>query len=146
MNGLLSHDQRLRPELFVWRGPIEPTRLSEWLRVRHLNVPSDLQELWEKTGGGDLFESETILSPFGCSVSGDDVDGINNHHHALGLDVDYLIVHCGLCLTAIRLSDQKWVVLDPGSYEVTTEYSSLSEWYREVIHNEYAKRYGLMSN
>ena len=46
-------------------GSIPKERLDEWLRQRDLEVPSELAELWQETGGGNLFESETILGPFG---------------------------------------------------------------------------------
>lgn len=59
----LLDDARRRPELFVWNGGIDAARLDTWLQSRHLNVPGDLRFFWIQTGGGDFFESETVLAP-----------------------------------------------------------------------------------
>ena len=140
---LLESDQRLRPELFVWNGPIPKERLEVWLRERKLQVPADLVSLWVEKGGGDLFESETILGPFGRADMGDDVDGVNRMFRSRGLDPSYLLIHVGVTLTAIRLRDQAWVTLQPTTYEETGEFDSMEEWYRSVLRIEFAQRYGL---
>jgi hypothetical protein len=65
MNTLLEQDSSRRPELFVWNGSLSKERIEKWLEERQLKLPEDLVELWQETGGGELFESETILGPFG---------------------------------------------------------------------------------
>src|SRR3989442_3494011 len=59
----LLEDARKRPDLFVWRGAIDPVRLDAWLLSRRLKVPRDLRFFWVQTGGGDFFEGETVLGP-----------------------------------------------------------------------------------
>jgi hypothetical protein len=61
------------------------------------------------------------------------------------MDCRYLIVHVGSALTAIRLTDQKWVVLNRSTYEEMEEYDSLMSWYEAVLRSEFANRYGLPS-
>lgn len=73
-------------------GSIPKERLDEWFRQRDLEVPSELAELWQETGGGNLFESETILGPFGDVLTGDDVDSVNEVHRGRGLNRGYLIM------------------------------------------------------
>jgi hypothetical protein len=90
MNSLLQQDQGLRPLLFVWNGPISAERLDTWLGERGLEIPDDLVEFWRETGGGDLFESETILGPFGDKRLGDDLGKLCTGHDANGLEV---VVH-----------------------------------------------------
>lgn len=143
MNSLLYQDQAQRPELFVWNGPIPAERLDEWLSHRGLGIPEDLAQLWRETGGGDLFESETILSPLADDQKGNGVDEVNEFHQKRGLSSDYLIVQTGGYLTAIRLTDKKWVLLDLDSYNEINQFDSFDAWYRSVLRAEFAQRYKL---
>jgi hypothetical protein len=56
-------DAETRSDLFHWFGAIEREEIESWMRAGRLSVPSELVELWSLTGGGDLFESETIFRP-----------------------------------------------------------------------------------
>ena len=67
-------------------GAIPAAQLQDWLRRTRLVLPSDLIELWQLTGGGDVFESETIFrptftsTPNNCFVGErveDDIEGRN---------------------------------------------------------------------
>jgi hypothetical protein len=141
MNALLQQDQSRRPELFLWNGPLARERLDEWARQRGLDLPDELLQFWQTTGGGQVFESETILGPFADPQLGDDVDSVNEIHRGRGMDSGYLIVHIGTELTAIRLSDKKWVVLDQRTYAEIAEYDSFECWYTRVLRAEFAARY-----
>lgn len=143
MNELLRTDSLLRPDLFIWNGAIERKRLENWVRERHLTIPDDLVEFWSETGGGEIFETETVLGPFGDPERGEDLDSVNEHHRGRGMDQRFLVVHHGSALSAVRLHDRKWVVLDPDTYSQREVYGSLAEWYREVLRSEFADRYGL---
>lgn len=60
----ILEDAELRPALFVWNGGVERGRLRSWCeRVGIARVPADLEAFWAATGGGDVFETETILGP-----------------------------------------------------------------------------------
>ena len=146
MSTTLERDESTRPDLFEWNGPIPASRLNEWLQQRGLDVPAELIELWQRTGGGELLESETLLGPFGDPQRGDDVDSSNEAHRRKGLRPGYLVVHVGYALTAIRLNDRKWVTLDPKTYEEAAEHASLDDWYTSVLHAEFADRYGLSNS
>ena len=139
----LLTDESVRPQLFHWNGAIRRADLDQWLLENQIQVPHDLVELWATTGGGDLFESETILGPHGNVELGDDVLSVNATHRARGLGVDFVLFHIGLGLSAVRLSDGKYVSLSEDDYRVTAEYSSLADWYERAIREEYAERYGL---
>jgi len=117
--------------------------MNEWLQQHGLEIPDELLQFWQVTGGGELFETETILGPFGDRQLGDDVDSVNEFHRARGMDRRYLIVHVGSALTAIRLSDKKWVILDQDTYAEIEEYDSFEGWYERVLRAEFAERYGL---
>ena len=46
-------------------GEVQEPQLRRWLSENGLNLPEDFVAFLELTGGGDLFESETILGPYG---------------------------------------------------------------------------------
>src|SRR5829696_1738707 len=63
--GRIMTDADLKPHLFLWNGDIAPEALDRWARDHDWPLPSDLRALWCATGGGEMFESEVILMPFG---------------------------------------------------------------------------------
>ena len=137
----LLEDSRHAAQLFFWNGPIPQEDLSGWLKSKNLQLPEDLVSLWLRVGGGDLFETETIFSPFGDSQLGDNVDEVNRLHHSQGLAEDFFVFHGGLYLSAVRLSDGCYVALSQ-DYVPMAEYSSLEDWYNG-LRSEYAESYGL---
>jgi hypothetical protein len=144
MRGRMKQDSTRRPELFSWNGPIAVDDLDDWLNIRRLHVPDDLRELWRDTGGGEMFESESILAPFGSEELGDDVDGVNRLHQDRGLPSGYLIFHVGgVGLSAVRLADQCFVLIEEDGYAERAEFESLEDWYDSAIRAEYVQRYGL---
>src|SRR4051812_36753612 len=84
----LARDVEQRPELFHWHGPERRTRLNEWAASIGGKVPEDLLSFWASTGGGEVFETETLLSPFGDPSAGDDVDSATSFHRERGLPRD----------------------------------------------------------
>lgn len=137
----ILNDYARAPQLFSWFGGIPRRDLDDWMAQRKISLPDDLIDLWHELGGGDLFESETILSPFGDSVLGDDIQGVNEMHLKQGLSPEYLLFHRGLYFSAIRLADRKYVTLSD-SYVPLKEYSSLEDWYSD-LRSEYEAPYGL---
>ena len=91
-------DARAHPLLFHWFGISEPA-FEAWLKALPLRVHPGLVEFWRRTGGGDLFESETILGPLVAEES-DNVLEMNEYHWSKGLPRDMLLFHIGLNMTA----------------------------------------------
>ena len=140
----LERSAAVRPDLFNWFGPVEPDRLRAWTGARHLSLPTDLLSVWEQTGGGDLFETETVLAPIGDGPSGDDAGSVNAQLRERGLPDGYFVFATGTALSTIRLQDQKYVLLDESrGYAETGEFSSFEEWFQAVLLKEYGARYGL---
>jgi hypothetical protein len=142
-------DAEARSDLFHWFGAIERDEIESWMRTGQFSVPSELVELWSLTGGGDLFESETIFRPTSIRSSmpyfvagSDPVDSANEQRVRNGMPKSYLAFHDGLFLSAIRLYDQRVVTLTPKGQE-TGEFSSLDEWYLRTLRAEFSRRYGL---
>jgi hypothetical protein len=63
--------------------------------------------LWLKVGGGDLFETETLLAPYGDETLGDDIDTVNRFYPARGMPSNYLVFHYGWGLSVVRLLDSQ---------------------------------------
>jgi len=134
-------DSSTQPGAFQWFGPIDAANLSEWCSGRRIQPPMDLFELLERTGGGDFFESETILGPIGGRDTGDESDGANGWHRQRGLPEDLWLFHVGITLSALRRTDNRYVTLSR-AYIMEAEYSTLDDWYAP-IREEFAERYGL---
>ena len=136
-------DAMSRPDLFVWNGPIEGRQLRRWLSENALNLPEDLVAFLELTGGGDLFESETILGPYGDVELGDDLIGANISLRSEGMPAGYVVFHRGMDLSAIRSLDHKYVAFTAPDFHEKAVFSSLEAWYVESLREEYGERYGL---
>jgi hypothetical protein len=143
---ILLQDAERWPKPFQWFGAIPRPEIEDWLRRERLVLPPDLIELWEMTGGGDVFE-ETILRPTVPSVpnSGyveDDIESVNSHHTAAGNPQGLYIFMDGTFLSAVRLRDQEFVTLTR-SYVVENSFPSLDDWYIGTLRAEFGERYGL---
>jgi len=57
------------PAFFARFGAIPEAEVQDWLQNSGRVLPADLVELWQLTGGGDVFESETIFRPTVPSIS-----------------------------------------------------------------------------
>ena len=145
MTSLLLLDSRRSPGAFAWRGPIARERLRAWLRENRLMglVPDDLVALWEATGGGDYFESETILSPFGDVAMGDDVLGKRDLWRRNGLPMHYLPIATGVFSAALDTRTGTVVALDPETQRELARFPAVDAWYRETARRDLAPRYGL---
>ena len=142
----LQSDRASRPDLFHFHGPISPEELDAWLNERRFVVPGDLKQFWRETGGGELFESETILSPFGRTDLADDVESVNQFHREKGMPVEWVIFHTGIGgLSVVQTASGNYASIREDSYEVQQSFASLADWYAKLIRREYASRYGLAS-
>ena len=144
---ILLRDAQGVPDVLQPFGAIPAAELREWLRQNAVALPPDLIELWEVTGGGDIFDSETVFRPTVPSIPnayfiGDDVEGRNVAHAAKGKPSGLYIFQEGAFLSAIRLSDQKFVILTK-NYAVEDSFGSLDDWYVRTLRAEFGERYGL---
>lgn len=140
----LFEDAAKRPDLFNWNGPVGEKAVDRWLAERRLAAPEELRAVWAKTGGGEIFESETILGPFADAALGDDVDSVNEHLRAQGLPPEFLVFHAGIGgYTAVNQRDQSLAQIDPKTYQAVSSFPTFDEWYTQVIRAEYAETYGL---
>jgi hypothetical protein len=145
---IILQDAERWPKAFQWFGAIPRPEIENWLQREHLDLPPDLIELWERSGGGDVFE-ETFLRPTVPYVpnSGyveDDIESVNVHHAAAGNPHGLYLFMDGAFLSAIRFDDQEFVTLTR-DYVVEGSFLSLDEWYVGTLRAEFGGRYGLGS-
>jgi hypothetical protein len=136
-------DAEVRPDLFWWRGAIPRAELSAWIAEQGIRLGAELEQLLEQTGGGDMFESETILSPMAGEETGDRAADANAFHHERGLAAELWLFHVGMSFSAIDQRTGRIVTLDLRGYATMDEYETLSDWYARFIRDEYGDYYGL---
>ena len=73
----------------------------------------------------------------------DDIEGKNAAFAEKGKPSDLYLFHVGAFLSAVRLSDQRFVTLTKNSNRVEESFASLDEWYTRKLRAEYGDRYGL---
>jgi hypothetical protein len=144
---ILLEDARHVPTLFDPFGAIPEAELAEWLQQNGIALPRDLLVLWQLTGGGDVFETETMLRPTVPSIPTtsfleDDIEGCNARHSAKGKPSEFFIFQHGCFLSAVDLSDQRFVTLSE-DYAVKGSSDSLDDWYVHTLRTEFGRRYGL---
>lgn len=139
----IFNDAKQRPKLFMWYGQPPPAQFETWLREYRQSFPADLIEFWRLTGGGDVFESESILGPLSVPEWGDSLADYNNQLQTEGLPPDLIAIHVGVDVTAIDRKTLQYVVLDRRSFKETTRYDSFDDWYMKAIRAEHAPMYGI---
>jgi len=134
-------DSSLRPNLFVWRGGLPLSEIEKWESKQLVSVPDDVKDLWSTKGGGDLFESETILQP-----SGSDEDDLvlprSEWFWGKGLDSDCYVFHEGLYVSTFRRADDLLRSLNSSNFSEVGTFRTLDDWYLS-LRAEYGDRYGL---
>ena len=142
MINLIVCDSQRHSDAFFWRGSLSLSAIEDWERQQSLCAPRDLKQLWTLKGGGDLFESETILQPFG----GDDYDLIESVSCVFwgkGLSTDYCIFHTGIVDSAFRKSDGALFSLGSSEQKQMSQFRDLDEWYLRTLRSVFAEKYGL---
>ena len=141
----LADDARARPDLFNWLGRMNSSELQSWLARNEWvgSCPEDLKTFWQETGGGDVFETETILGPLGDPELGDDIAAVNREMKERGMPERFVVYHVGLLTSAVDTLSGDYVELAPQEFRVLRRFSSLDEWYTSTLRAEYGRRYGL---
>lgn len=104
-------------------------------------MPHDLEMFYVATGGGDFFESETVLGPFADARLGDDLLTANAMRRSEGIDERLLLFHVGVTATAVNQATLQYVRLGVGNTPETS-FGSFNEWYYS-IRRDFAETYGL---
>ena len=141
----LTDDARSRPDLFHWNGRMDPAGFRAWLAGNQWlgPCPSDLLAFWQQTGGGDVFETETILGPLSDPQMGDNIASVNRAMRSRGMPARFLVFHIGLLVSAVDTEVGDYVELELPNFRVLRRFASLDNWYETTLRKEYRQRYGL---
>ena len=90
-----------------------------------------------------MFETETILGPYGKKELADDIDSVNEFQRQKGLPVDWLLFHTGFERTVVKLTTGEYATLGLRSFDVQKTFTSLADWYANSMRPDHAKHYGL---
>jgi hypothetical protein len=90
----------------------------------------------------DIFESETILQPFGTEEY-DLIEPVSSVRWGRGLDPNYFVFQIGLVNSVFRKSDG--AIFAGRSEDLTgmNSFRDLDDWYVNTIRSDFAERYGL---
>jgi len=143
MIDVILRDSDLHPGVFFWSGSLSASAIKEWERTQLLSAPEDLKQLWSLKGGGDLFESETILQPFGAKEEYDLIEPVSTVRWERGLSRDFCVFHTGLVDSVFRKSDGAIFSLPTDDPTQMIPFRDLDDWYVNALRSEYAERYGL---
>lgn len=140
----MLQDSRARPGVFFWNGAIERAELDAWLSQSGLKglIPDGVLAVWEATGGGDMFDSETILGPFGDVRLGDNVLAQRDWLRSRGLAENYIPIVDGIFFGAVDTDTGHIVELDRDTLEALQRIGTIEDWYK-VVRQEFGQAYGL---
>lgn len=145
MIDLLISDIAAYPQVFFLQGALLNASIPA--EICGMQPPDDLVAFWRRFGGGDLFESETILLPMIedtallPTIKGDDVETATAFQRAARPNLQGAVFHTG-CWTSTFLTGNVFLVFDE-SDEVIASFGDLDSWYAAVPRKEFAERYGL---
>jgi hypothetical protein len=143
MIDLILKDSELRPEAFDWWGALPLPKIEAWEREQSVRVPPDLKRLWSTKGGGDLFDSETILQPFDAAEY-DLIGPASVPFWQRGLSTHYCVFQTGLCNSVFRKSDGAIFALkSKANLSEMFQFSDLDYWYKQSLREAFAKGYDL---
>ncbi len=142
MNGLILNDAQRAPHLFRWNGQVGRRTIEDWIALHGWKIPGDLLDFWTITRGGEVFESERFLPPLASPDGQEEIVQVTGWCQRRGLPDGLVVFHEGLGFTAVRCLDGAYLSLD-SAVQVAGEYTSLDQWYSDVLRREYAERYGL---
>jgi hypothetical protein len=137
---VLLDDLTTRPGLFCFNGAISSAEIGEWLSRTAYAVPDDLLEVWSCVGGGDLFESETLLEPRRTLA---DIDAENARLRGLGFPDDMMAFHVGMVVSAVEQPTGAIRALDRRQFVPKWTYADFDDWYRRLLRAEFGERYAL---
>jgi hypothetical protein len=135
----LRQDIAEAPEAFDLDGPVQRAAVDRAIAALGHQATESLRELWSTVGGGDMFETEELLSPTAAGLHS--LADRNAELRRAGLPAELLAFHVGLHVTAVDCSGLLFA-LDPDTLEVIRRYDSLADWYGDIRH-EFSRTYGL---
>jgi len=119
------------PYIIFPYGAIEPEKLKSGLSKMNYQFPKELFDFWVEFGGGDLFETETILYPLESDNNLIDCIWENNEfYYQQGLDKRYITFQQNPAqLTVFDTKTNEIVLLSNGDYIVRKKFDNFNAWF-----------------
>lgn len=137
-------DAVANPALFRWQGAVPVAAVRHWLSNAGFDAPDDLIDLWARTGGGRMVETEDLLIP-SSGAGTDTLDSavaLSVRLRAKGLPSDALCFHCGTWVSA--LLGGELILLEASTLREVRAFTSTDAWYAGSLREEFGPRYGLV--
>ena len=119
------------PYVLFSYGAIEKQFLQRKLDTYSFQFPEELIQFWIEYGGGDLFETETILSP----IPSDnefiyDIEEINAFRYENGLDTKYLVFEENGCeMAAFDKYTKEVVIISKSDNKIENGFKNINKWF-----------------
>lgn len=144
MISTLAADAAARPALLRFFGGAGRADVERWVHERGYLVPLEVIELWQDTGGGDLFESEELLVPVKqTALPYGTVDERTEQWRQRGLPSWVVLFHEGAWVSGVDQRTGELIAFEPSNLSEYGRYANLDDWYRGTLRAEFAERYGL---
>jgi hypothetical protein len=101
-----------------------------------------LKDLWSSKGG-EFFDVETILQPFGAKEEYDLIEPVSTVRWERGLSRDFCVFHTGFVDSVFRKSDGAIFSLPTDDLTQMIPFKDLNEWYVNTVRSVYEEGYGL---
>ncbi len=142
MIDIIKSDIKKYPTILFPFGRIGAAELKKELNNYNFKFPSELVDIWSEFGGGDFFQTETILYPY-QNEHIDNIVDVNNFLIKEGMPVKYFAFHIGRGeVTAFLKEDNNRIVnLKRDSWQETYHYSSFKDWFADLRMELISMRY-----
>lgn len=138
MTNTVKKALRKNPYVLFEYGVPEKKELETELNKYDFKFPKELIKFWQNFGGGDLFETETILYPVDTdNIEYDSMPVINRFLCKQEFDNNYYIFHTNnATVTAFHKQTHEIAVFDnePRNYKIEQRFKNIDEWFFNLWH------------
>ena len=124
---------RKKPYMLFEFGLPNKKELDKELKKHDFAFPKELVKFWKTYGGGDLFETETILYPLDTdNTEYDSMPLMNRFFEEKGFNNDYYIFHTNnSTLAAFHKKTHEIVVFgnELTKFRIERHYKNIDEWF-----------------
>jgi len=134
----LKKEIKQNPRILSAYGALNKQLVISELAKYNFKFPTELVQFWIEYGGGDFFQTETILSP----IHSDnefiyDIIEINDFLHQKGLNENYIVFNeSGAEVTAFEKHTHEVAIISNKDYKIKKLFNNISQWFEYLCINE----------
>jgi len=139
ISNFLKHKQKEDRGIFFEYNPVDKNVLFKELKKYNFSFPNELIHLWLELGGGDLFETYSILHPVHSELDwADDMITHNEYALSLGFDNEYFIFARDAGESAaFHKKNHKIVVFENQTFRKLKSYENITDWFQQMLYWHY---------